>query len=146
MVCYLMYLLTYTTPKLITLIQQEYTISRRHKTTKKRSENVTFLLISRPEYIWPQKSYQKSMKKRPFQALLLQHQRPSEKRLLQNSNTTIRTKHSVWKSPKMSHLQFFNFGISTNFCPIKSDLSGFTVWPQASYFQKLAKIAHFWPF
>ena len=69
--------------------------ARIYHITKKCSENVTFLLISRPEYIWPQQSYQKSMKKRPFQALLLQDQRPSEKRLLQNSNTTIRTKHSV---------------------------------------------------
>ena len=33
---------------------------------------------------------------------------------------------------------------STNFCPIKSDLSGNTVWPQASGFQKLAKMDHFW--
>ena len=32
---------------------------------------------------------------------------------------------------------------STNFCPIKTDLSGNTVWPQASGFQKLAKIEHF---
>ena len=47
--------------------------------------------------------------------------------------------HSVWKSPKMSHLSFFNFGISTNFCPIKTDLSGNTDWPQALGFQKLAK-------
>ena len=34
---------------------------------------------------------------------------------------------------------------STNFCPIKNDLSGNTVWPQTSDFQKLAKICHFWP-
>ena len=27
-----------------------------------------------------------------------------------------------------------------NFCPIKSDLSDNTVWPQASGFQKLAKM------
>ena len=32
---------------------------------------------------------------------------------------------------------------STNFCPIKTDLSGNTVWPQASGFQKLAKMDHF---
>ena len=38
--------------------------------------------------------------------------------------------------PKMSHL---NFGIFTNFCPLKIDLSGNTYWPQASGFQKLAK-------
>ena len=29
---------------------------------------------------------------------------------------------------------------STNFCPIKTDFSGNTVWPQASVFQKLAKL------
>ena len=51
--------------------------------------------------------------------------------------------HSVWKSPKMSHLNFSIFAFSTNFCPFKSDLSGITVWPQASDFQKVAKIDHF---
>ena len=35
---------------------------------------------------------------------------------------------------------------STNFCPIKSDLSGNTVWPQSSGFQKLAKMDNFWYF
>ena len=35
---------------------------------------------------------------------------------------------------------------STNFCPIKSDLSGNTVWPKASGFPKLANLDHFWPF
>ena len=30
-----------------------------------------------------------------------------------------------------------------NFCPIKSDLSGNTVWQQASSFQKIAKIDYF---
>ena len=34
---------------------------------------------------------------------------------------------------------------SNNFCPIKTDLSGNTVW-QASGFQKLAKMDHFWHF
>ena len=34
----------------------------------------------------------------------------------------------------------------TNFCPFKTDLSGNTVWPQASGFQKLAKMNHFWHF
>ena len=32
------------------------------------------------------------------------------------------------------------------FCPIKTDLSGNTVWPQASGFQKFAKMDHFWHF
>ena len=35
---------------------------------------------------------------------------------------------------------------STNFCPNKIDLSGNTVWPQASGFQKIAKMDHFWHF
>ena len=51
--------------------------------------------------------------------------------------------HSVWKSPKISHL---NFGISTNFWPIKTDLSGNSVWLQALGFQKFAKLDHFWHF
>ena len=38
-------------------------------------------------------------------------------------------------------MAFFN-----NFCPIKSDLSGNTVWQQASVFQNLAKIDHFGTF
>ena len=32
---------------------------------------------------------------------------------------------------------------STNFCSIKSDLSGSAVWPQASAFEKLAKLTIF---
>ena len=54
--------------------------------------------------------------------------------------------HSVWKSPKMSHLNFSILAFSTNFCPIKTDLSGNSVWPQALGFQKLAKMDHFWHF
>ena len=47
--------------------------------------------------------------------------------------------------------EFFNFSIFTNFCPIKVNMSGNTVWPQASGFQKLAKwtilafLVNFWP-
>ena len=47
--------------------------------------------------------------------------------------------HSVWKLLKMSHLDFSILTFSTIFYPIKSDLSGNTVWPQPSGFQKLAK-------
>ena len=53
-------------------------------------------------------------------------------------------RHSVWKSPKMSH--FWILAFSTNFWPIKTDLSGNTVWPQASGFQKLAKMDTFLAF
>ena len=35
---------------------------------------------------------------------------------------------------------------STNICPIKSDLSGNTVSPQASNYLKFAKMGHFLPF
>ena len=47
----------------------------------------------------------------------------------------------------MSHSNFLILAFSNNFCPIKTDLSGNTVWPQASGFQKLAKtdqFLHFW--
>ena len=54
--------------------------------------------------------------------------------------------HSVWKLLKMSHLNFWILAFSSNFCPLKIDLSGNTVWPQASGFQKLAKMHHFWHF
>ena len=37
-----------------------------------------------------------------------------------------------------------NVAFSTNFLPFKTDLSGNTFWPQASGFQKLAKIYQFW--
>ena len=45
-----------------------------------------------------------------------------------------------------AHLFDLSFSIltfSTNFCPFKKDLSGNTVWPQASGFQKLAKMNNF---
>ena len=56
------------------------------------------------------------------------------------------TFHIVWKLLKMSHLNFWILAFSTNFCPIKTDLPGNTVWQQASGFQKLAKMDHFWHF
>ena len=46
----------------------------------------------------------------------------------------------VWKLLKMSHLNFFLIlAFSTNFAPVKIDLSGNTVWPQASGFQNSPK-------
>ena len=54
--------------------------------------------------------------------------------------------HIVWKFLKMSHLNYLILAFSTNFCPIKTYMSGNTVWPQASGFQKLAKMDHFWHF
>ena len=51
--------------------------------------------------------------------------------------------HIVWKLLKMSHLNVWILSFSTNFCPIKTHLSGNTVWTQASGFQKLAKMDHF---
>ena len=44
----------------------------------------------------------------------------------------------------MSHFNFWNLAFPPVFCPIKIDLSGNTVWPQTSGFQKLAKTDHFW--
>ena len=46
----------------------------------------------------------------------------------------------------MSYLNFGILAFSNNFCPIKTDLPGNTVWPQASGFPKLAKMDHFWHF
>ena len=54
--------------------------------------------------------------------------------------------HIVWKLLKMSHLNFWILAFYTNFCPIKIDPSGNTVWPQASGFQKLAKMDYLWHF
>ena len=42
--------------------------------------------------------------------------------------------------------EFFNYGIFHQFCPIKVNLSGNTVWPQATGFQNIAKIDHIWHF
>ena len=53
--------------------------------------------------------------------------------------------HFVWKLLKMSHLNFGVLPFPTNFCPIKTDMSGNTVWPQASGFQNLAKMDNFCP-
>ena len=46
----------------------------------------------------------------------------------------------------MSHLNVLILVIYTIFCQFKIDLSGNTVWPQASGFQKLDKIDYFWHF
>ena len=43
----------------------------------------------------------------------------------------------------MCHLNFSILAFSANFCPIKNDLSGNTVWQQASGFQKVANLAIF---
>ena len=60
-----------------------------------------------------------------------------------NAFSTFFQRHIVWKLLKMSHLYFWILAFSTNFCPIKTDLSGNTVWPQALEFQKLVKMNHF---
>ena len=52
--------------------------------------------------------------------------------------------YTVFENQPISRIWILAF--STNFCPIQSDLSGNIVWPQASGFQKLAKIGHFWHF
>ena len=62
------------------------------------------------------------------------------------ADESTKERHSVWKSPIMSHLKFWILAFSSNFCPIKTDMSGNTVWPQASDFQTLAKMDHFWNF
>ena len=47
--------------------------------------------------------------------------------------------HIVWKLLKMSHLNFGILAFSTNFCPIKTYLSGNTVWWVASVFKSSPK-------
>ena len=70
------------------------------------------------------------------------HNHPKSFKTVQNCHCS----NIVWKSLKMSHLNFWILAFSTNFCPIRTDLSGNTVWQQAWGFQKLAKIEHFWHF
>ena len=43
----------------------------------------------------------------------------------------------------MSHLKISILAFSTNFCPIKIDMTGNAVWMQTSDFQKLAKVTVF---
>ena len=56
--------------------------------------------------------------------------------------------HIVWILLKMSHLNFWHF--PPIFVPVKTDLSGNTVWPQASGFQNgpffFASLINFCPF
>ena len=47
------------------------------------------------------------------------------------------------KITKIVLFEYFDFGISTNFVLLKAILSDNTVWPQASGFQKLAKLTIF---
>ena len=63
-----------------------------------------------------------------------------------SSNFKSRPLHIVRKLLKMSHLNFWILAFPTNFCPIKIDLSGKTVWPQAANFQKLTKMDQLWHF
>ena len=58
----------------------------------------------------------------------------------------ILSKSHCFKITQNVAFAFWHFGIFTNFCPIKIEVSGYTVWPQASGFQKLAKMDHFWHF
>ena len=52
-------------------------------------------------------------------------------------------KHSVTLFENYSKCRIWILAFFTNFCPIKTDLSGNTVWPQALGFQKLAKLTTF---
>ena len=55
----------------------------------------------------------------------------------------ILTISQCWKITQNVAYKFFNLGISINFCPIKSDLSGNTVWLPSSGCQNLAKLTIF---
>ena len=54
--------------------------------------------------------------------------------------------HKILALENYSQCHIWILTLSTNFCHIKTDLSGKTVWPHASAFQKLAKMNHFWHF
>ena len=80
-------------------------------------------------------------------------------------NTEFESKHSSLRSQKLPKTRFWNcdfrhlstahclkiaqnvafefLAFPPNFCPIKTDLSGNTVWPNASDFQLLAKLTIF---
>ena len=55
-----------------------------------------------------------------------------------NSNGEKKKSQTVWKSPEMSHLNFSILAFSTNFCPMKTDLTR-----QNGPF--LAFLLNFWP-
>ena len=43
--------------------------------------------------------------------------------------------HTVWKSSKISHLNFWILAFSSKFCPMKTNLPSNTVWPPTLSFQ-----------
>ena len=52
--------------------------------------------------------------------------------------------YHFWRENTLfENVAFLILTFSTDFCPIKTDLPGNTVWPQSSGFQKLTKIDHF---
>ena len=52
-------------------------------------------------------------------------------------------RNTVWKLLKMSYLKFFNFDIFQQFLVYKNDLSGNTVWLQASWLKNSPKLTIF---
>ena len=50
--------------------------------------------------------------------------------------------HVVWKLFKMSHLNFSMLAFSTSFYPIKSDLSGNSIWPQTFFWHFQSTFVH----
>ena len=101
----------------------------------KITEKVSLVIASEASnvYILSQQKFIKNAKNSLFGNLL--------KILILRSNSVTRQiggkcQKNVWKSLKIVAFELFNFGISTNFCPSKNDLSGNTVWSQDSGFQK----------
>ena len=73
--------------------------------------------------------------------------------LMKNNNSITRclkirqNKLTLFENDSKCRIWFFGIlAFFTNFCRIKIDLSGNTVWPQASSFQKLAQMDQFWHF
>ena len=65
-------------------------------------------------------------------------------KILNLINATIGTLFENYSKCRIWSFEFWHF--PPIFVLFKTDLSGNTVWPQASGFQKLAKMDHFWHF
>ena len=109
-----------------------------YKVVQNDPKKVSFCLIESITKIW--KNPQKITKIETFWVLL----RWFFFRLFMINTALCITLFENYSKCRIWIFEFWAF--STNFCPIKSHLSGNTVWPQASIFQKLAKMHRFWHF
>ena len=81
--------------------------------------------------LWQSHKYVFDMKERIFcSTATISFCNSHEKPMITNDQfpSTYGVPHSVWKSPKMSHLNFWIMALLTIFRQIKIDISGNTVW------------------